>query len=58
VKDRLLDLAVDDVDTATTRVGALGGRRVAAHDVSEHGFHWRVMADPEGNEFCLIHENP
>jgi predicted enzyme related to lactoylglutathione lyase len=49
-----LDIEVDDVDAATDRVEALGGRRASAVDVSEHGYNWRVMADPEGNEFCLI----
>ena len=27
-------------------------------DFGEHGFSWRVMADPEGNEFCLIFTQP
>jgi Glyoxalase-like domain len=27
-------------------------------DFREHGFRWRVMADPEGNEFCLVYEQP
>jgi predicted enzyme related to lactoylglutathione lyase len=59
VKNRLhFDIAVDDVDSATTRVEALGGTRAAADDFSEYGFHWRLMADPEGNEFCLIYDNP
>jgi len=55
-KNRLhLDVAVDEVEAATTRVVGLGGGRSPAADVSEYGFHWRVMLDPEGNEFCLIH---
>jgi predicted enzyme related to lactoylglutathione lyase len=49
-----LDIEVDDADAATERIEALGGRRTSAEDVSEHGYNWRVMADPEGNEFCLI----
>jgi hypothetical protein len=27
-------------------------------DFQEHGYRWRVMADPEGNEFCLVYEQP
>ncbi len=50
------DLRVDDVDKATARIEALGGLRLQAEDVHEYGYNWRVMADPEGNEFCLIYE--
>lgn len=45
---------VDDLDVASSRVTALGGRRGSADDVEEHGYRWRVMHDPDGNEFCLI----
>jgi hypothetical protein len=31
-----------------------GGARVADHQAA--GVHWRIMADPEGNEFCLVPE--
>jgi predicted enzyme related to lactoylglutathione lyase len=56
VKNRLhFDVAVDDVETASARIEDLGGSRLASNDFSEYGFHWRVMADPEGNEFCLIY---
>jgi predicted enzyme related to lactoylglutathione lyase len=49
VKNRLhLDLAVSAIDEASERAVALGGRVVG--DVES----WRVMADPEGNEFCLV----
>jgi predicted enzyme related to lactoylglutathione lyase len=57
-KNRLhFDVIVDDVDAATDRIARLGGSRLS-EDVSEDGFRWRVMADPEGNEFCLIFEQP
>jgi predicted enzyme related to lactoylglutathione lyase len=56
VKNRLhFDIAVDDVEAAAVRIEGLGGARLPAEDFSEFGFHWRVMADPEGNEFCLIY---
>lgn len=59
VKNRLHpDLEVDDVEAATARVERLGGRRVQHGDFDEHGYRWRVMADPEGNEFCLVFESP
>ncbi|MQA33993.1 VOC family protein [Modestobacter roseus] len=55
VKNRLhLDLRADGSSTAEEldRLLALGARRVdvgQADDVS-----WTVLADPEGNEFCLL----
>jgi predicted enzyme related to lactoylglutathione lyase len=56
VKNRLhFDVAVEDVDVASDRIEALGGRRRDDHDFHEHGFSWRRMADPDGNEFCLIY---
>ena len=56
-KNRLhLDLLVDDVDVASDGVVALGGRRRDDHDFHEHGYSWRRMADPQGNEFCLIYD--
>lgn len=52
VKNRVhLDLKVDDLDRATRFVVSLGGKQLAEHQ--ERGRRWRVMADPEGNEFCL-----
>jgi predicted enzyme related to lactoylglutathione lyase len=47
-----LDLDVADLDAAVSRVLELGGRKLQA--VSEYGIEWAVMADPDGNEFCLI----
>ncbi len=50
-------LAVDDVEVATSRIVSLGGRRRRPEgDFNEYGYSWRTMADPEGNEFCLIYE--
>ena len=51
-KNRMhLDLRVTQLDQAAARAVDLGGRQLAAHD--ERGRQWRVMSDPEGNEFCL-----
>jgi predicted enzyme related to lactoylglutathione lyase len=47
-----LDINVPDLDIAARRVLELGGSHVA--EVHEAGDTWRVMRDPEGNEFCLI----
>ena len=55
VKNRLhLDLAPGpaDRDAEIDRVLALGARRV---DVGQTGQEsWTVLADPEGNEFCVL----
>jgi len=55
VKNRLhLDLRADGPDRAVelARLLALGARRV---DVGQDpGVSWTVLADPEGNEFCLL----
>jgi hypothetical protein len=56
VKNRLhLDLRSSDLDTATERAIALGATR--ADDVYA-GDRWRVLRDPEGNEFCLLRPVP
>ncbi len=53
VKNRMhLDLTVDDRERVAADVEELGGSRLADHEIE--GFHWTVMADPEGNEFCIF----
>jgi hypothetical protein len=39
------------IEAACDRLAALGA--TAGHDHDELGSRWRVMTDPEGNEFCL-----
>ena len=55
VKNRLhLDLTtgVGERDAEIERILALGARRV---DVGQTGAEsWTVLADPEGNEFCVV----
>jgi len=51
-KNRLhLDVAAADVEAEVVRLVGLGATRVA--DVDEYGYTWTVLADPEGNEFCV-----
>jgi predicted enzyme related to lactoylglutathione lyase len=53
-KNRMhLDLWVPDIEAEARRLVALGARRQSAKPVEELGSRWIVMADPEGNEFCL-----
>jgi predicted enzyme related to lactoylglutathione lyase len=59
-KNRMhFDVFVDDIEAATARIEELGGQRWAAHSatVDDGGWITRIMCDPEGNEFCLVH-NP
>jgi predicted enzyme related to lactoylglutathione lyase len=54
-KNRLhLDLRVPDLEAETARVVALGARRVTAGPIEEYGWIWHVLADPDGNEFCVL----
>jgi catechol 2,3-dioxygenase-like lactoylglutathione lyase family enzyme len=51
-KNRLhLDLAPDDQSAEVERLLTLGARRL---DVGQGDVPWVVMADPEGNEFCVL----
>jgi Glyoxalase-like domain len=52
VKNRLhLDLRPDDKDAEVERLIALGASRV---DIGQGDVSWVVLADPEGNEFCVL----
>lgn len=54
VKNRMhVDLEVPDIESEATRLVALGATRVSEGPCSEHGSTWILMADPEGNEFCV-----
>ncbi|MDP6823460.1 MAG: VOC family protein [Dehalococcoidia bacterium] len=45
------DLRVHDRVAARQRVLDLGGSAIA--EAEYEGFPWSVMADPDGNEFCI-----
>ncbi|MGW2488975.1 VOC family protein [Streptomyces sp. NPDC001606] len=54
-KNRMhFDISSPDPAAEQQRVEALGGRRL--EEYAEGGF--LVMADPEGNEFCIIPDGP
>jgi hypothetical protein len=57
IKNRLhLDLRPEDQETEIARLEALGASR--APDIQPDGQSWVVMADPEGNEFCVLAPHP
>jgi predicted enzyme related to lactoylglutathione lyase len=47
------DIETPAVDEEVARLEALGARRLVKDAIEEHGSRWVVMADPEGNEFCV-----
>jgi hypothetical protein len=52
VKNRLhIDLRPDDQAAEVARLEAMGARRI---DIGQGEVTWVVMADPEGNEFCVL----
>jgi predicted enzyme related to lactoylglutathione lyase len=46
-----VDWAADDRSAEISRLVALGASVIASHTVP--GLAWTVLADPEGNEFCV-----
>jgi predicted enzyme related to lactoylglutathione lyase len=54
VKNRMhLDIETLDIDDEVARLEALGAKRIEDQPRHEHGNCWIVMADPQGNEFCV-----
>jgi predicted enzyme related to lactoylglutathione lyase len=52
VKNRLhIDLRPEDQDAEVARAEAMGATRV---DIGQGESTWVVLADPEGNEFCIL----
>ena len=52
VKNRVhFDLRPDDQQAEVRRLEDLGARRI---DIGQTDVTWVVMADPEGNEFCVL----
>jgi predicted enzyme related to lactoylglutathione lyase len=53
-KNRLhIDLRPDDQEAEVERLVDMGARPV---DIGQHDVTWVVLADPEGNEFCVLAE--
>ena len=55
VKNRLhFDLTPDDQAAEVLRIEGLGGKRIEIGQSADPATTWVVMADPEGNEFCVL----
>jgi predicted enzyme related to lactoylglutathione lyase len=54
-KNRLhLDLRTPDLDAEVRRVLGLGASLLTSEPVAEDGWLWHILADPDGNEFCVL----
>ncbi|HEX2770986.1 MAG TPA: VOC family protein, partial [Micromonosporaceae bacterium] len=52
VKNRLhIDLRPEDQEAEVERLVDMGARHV---DIGQRNVGWVVLADPEGNEFCVL----
>lgn len=47
-----IDFTAPDMDVAVKRLVELGATETGRHDAGP-GFRWAVMADPDGNAFCV-----
>ena len=53
-KNRMhVDIEVPDIEVEADRLSGIGAQRLSDDTCSEHGSTWILMADPEGNEFCI-----
>ncbi len=53
VKNRVhVEINTQDLEADVAQLTELGANLVAQH--REEGVTWAVMADPEGNEFCVV----
>jgi predicted enzyme related to lactoylglutathione lyase len=51
-KNRIhIDIGVSDIDAEVARLAALGA--TSTREMVEGSMRWVIMADPEGNEFCV-----
>jgi predicted enzyme related to lactoylglutathione lyase len=58
VKNRVhLDLYVVNPGAVIDGIVELGATRLGVPQSGSEGGWWQVMADPEGNEFCICREN-
>lgn len=49
-----LDLRTADLDAEVGRIRALGASQLTDEPILEDGLRWQILADPDGNEFCVL----
>jgi hypothetical protein len=59
VKNRLhMDLAPHPTEDRETEIARLLERGASRVDIGQQDASWTVLADPEGNEFCVLSSRP
>jgi predicted enzyme related to lactoylglutathione lyase len=53
-----LDLRTPDLSAEVQRVVGAGATLVTGAPIDEGGWRWHVLADPDGNEFCVLQPPP
>ncbi len=54
-KNRLhIDLRTRDLDAEVGRILGLGASLLTEQPVAEDGWRWHILADPDGNELCVL----
>jgi predicted enzyme related to lactoylglutathione lyase len=53
-----LDLRTSDLDAEVRRVLGLGAAQLTEVPIVEGGWRWHMLADPDGNEFCVLQPPP
>ena len=54
-KNRLhLDLRTRNLETEVSRAVGIGATVLTGEPVTEAGWRWHILADPDGNEFCIL----
>jgi hypothetical protein len=55
IKNRMhLDLRTLDLEAEVSRLIGLGARYATEQPLRNNGWVWRVLLDPDGNEFCVL----
>ncbi len=49
-----LDLRTRELEPELQRLVSLGAQVLTEQPVSEAGWRWHILADPDGNEFCVL----
>jgi catechol 2,3-dioxygenase-like lactoylglutathione lyase family enzyme len=49
-----LDLRTRLLEPELERLTALGAQKLTGPPISEAGWRWHILADPDGNEFCVL----
>lgn len=49
-----LDLRTRELEHEVSRLLGIGAALVSRDPIVEHGWRWHVLADPDGNEFCVL----